>query len=163
MRRLTAPLAFLAAMLVSVVPVSGQTVSDLTLQISNPAGPVSACPVTINFVATINMNWPASTPLQNRSIQYKWTNSAGIDEPTQTAYFFIPLPLPGVTLPFVQIKNAWKVNAGTYWEALQITYPVNLNSPQRLYVVTCPTPGTLSFPSTGAPNGNLSSGGMIRP
>jgi len=165
MRRLAVPVAFLAALLLPVMPASGQSVSDLTLQISNPAGPISACPATVNFVATVAMNWPATTPIQNRTIQYKWTNSAGIDEPTQTAVFFTPgtLLLP---LTSIQIKNAWKVNAGTYWEALQITYPVNLNSPPRVYAVTCPTLGTLSFPATlGGASGasGLGSGGLLRP
>lgn len=165
MRRLTAPLAFLAAMLVSVVPVSAQTVSDLSLQITNGAGPISACPATINFVATITMNWPSNRPITDRTIQYKWTNSNGIDEPTQTAAFYTPGTLL-IPLPTIQLKNAWKVNAGTYWEALQITYPVNLNSPQRVYAITCPTAGTLSFPTTAGGNagqGSLSNGGMLRP
>jgi hypothetical protein len=150
-------------MLFSIVPVSGQTVSDLTVQISNTAGSISACPVTINFVATIAMNFPAATPAQGRSIQYKWTNSSGIDEPTQTATFVAPaLVGAGMDMPSIQLKNSWKVNAGTYWEALQISYPVNLNAPQRAYVVTCPTLGTLSLPVT-VQNGGMTSPAIIRP
>jgi hypothetical protein len=144
MRRIAAPVAFLAAMLLSMVPVSGQTVSDLTVRIINPAGPITTCPYTINFLAIITMNWPASTPVQSRAIQYKWINSSGIDEPTQTADFFaLQIPLQSVA-----IKNSWKVNAGSYWEALQISFPLNQTSPQRFYVVTCPTPGALSLPAT---------------
>ena len=164
MRRLSAPLTCFALMFLSVIPVSGQTVSDLTLQITNPAGSISSCPVTVNFVATISMNWPASTPLQSRTVQYKWINSAGIDEPTQTLNFFIP-GLQGTYMPLLgtpQIKNSWKVPAGSFWEALQISYPVNLKSPQRNYVVTCPTPGTLSLPATLQGPGVLSRD-LVRP
>jgi hypothetical protein len=113
--------------------------------------------VTIKFVASITMSWPASTPLQSRTIQYKWTNSSGIDEPTQTLNFFAPTFTGGYyPLPNVLVTNSWKVNTGTYWEALEISYPLNLNSPQRAYVVTCPTLGTLSLPATLQSTGVMS-------
>ena len=58
MHRISAPVAFLAALLLSMAPASSQTISSLTLDISNAAGPVTSCPVTINFVAKINLTWP---------------------------------------------------------------------------------------------------------
>lgn len=165
MRRIAVPVALLAAMLLSmVVPVSAQTVSSLTLEVTNPPGPVTACPLTINFVATISLKWPAGTsPNQvfGQNLQYKWINSAGVDEPTQTTPLTTGLGMSTALVQTIRINNAWSVGAGTYWEQLQISFPMNLTSPQRVYVVTCPIPGTLSLPT--AFTGPIQSPQMRRP
>ena len=164
MRRIAAPVAFTAAMVLSVVPISAQTISSPTLTIANPVGPVMSCPMTINFVATINVRWPTGPtyiPPDKPTLQYKWINSSGIDEPTQSANLYELVNFNQVLLSTVQIKNSWQVPAGTYWEQLQISFPVNLTSPQRVYAVTCPIPGALSLPS--AFTGPIQSPQMRRP
>jgi hypothetical protein len=86
-----------------------------------------------------------ATPLA--PLQYKWVNSSGIDEPTQSANLISGLGISAIPVRTIELKNSWQVNAGTYWERLQISFPMNLGSPQRVYVVTCPTPGSLSLPT----------------
>jgi hypothetical protein len=150
MRRIAAPVAFLAAMLFLMAPVSAQTVSSLTVEVVNSAGPITNCPYNINFLAKISLSWPPGTSANQvfgQTLQYKWINSSGIDEPTQTTPLTTGLGLGVGLVQNMVLKNSWQVGAGSYWEALQISFPMNLTSPQRVYVVTCPIPGALTLPS----------------
>jgi len=150
MHRIAAPVAFLAALLLSMVPVSSQTISSLSVEVTNPVGPITTCPVTINFIAKISLSWPpgmSANQAPNQTLQYKWVNSSGIDEPTQSVNLISGLGITAAPVQNIQLKNSWQVSAGTYWEQLQVSFPMNQISPQRVYVVTCPTPGSLSLPT----------------
>lgn len=158
MRLVAVPIAFFAAMLLSIVPVSAQTVSPVAVTITNTLGPIPSCPVTVNFSAAITVSNFAQGA--NREIQYKWLNSTSQDAPTQT----LPVPPPSgrtangiavASLPgapaTVTAAGSWTVGAGTYWEELQINFPVNQTSPHLNFVVTCPTPGSLTIPTVISP------------
>jgi len=140
MRFLAYAACLVSVFLLSMVPVSAQTIT-MSAGITNPGGPVTSCPVTINFEATITATgW---SPTANRQVQYKWIRSDGADAPTQTLDF----PASG---PSTQtVKTTWQIGAnGTNWEAIQISYPpiTNTASNHATFTLTCPTPGSLSVP-----------------
>jgi hypothetical protein len=175
MRLLAFPIALFAGAILAIEPLSAQTISPVAVKITNTLGPVSSCPVTVNFSAAITVsNFSAGAA---QEIQYKWLNSSGQDAPSQTlvvtttsggsasqgattggatthgpttggATTHGPTSTAPVT---VTATGAWTVGAGTYWEELQISYPVNLTSPHVNFVVTCPTPGSLTLQTNLAP------------
>jgi hypothetical protein len=139
MRLSALPVFLCAVMSLSVAPVSAQTVS-MNASITNTSGPVTSCPVTINFTATISAtNWSSTA---NRQVQYKWIRSDGADAPTQTLNF----PAGGPTTQTV--TDTWQLGAnGQRWEAIQISYPPlsNATSNHAVFTLTCPTPGSLQI------------------
>ena len=146
MRVIALPVFLCAAISLSIAPVLAQTVT-MNASITNTSGPVTSCPVTINFVATISAtNW---SPTANREIQYTWIRSDGGVSPTQTVTF----PAGGPTTQTV--INTWELSAnGQRWEAIKISYPPlsNSTSNHAVFTLTCPTPGTLLI--NGARPGN---------
>jgi len=181
MRFLALPIALFAGVLLPIEPLSAQTVSPVAVKITNTLGPISSCPVTVNFSAAITVsNFPAGA---TQEIQYKWVNSSGQDAPSQTLALPIthgpttggvtthgpttggsashgptptpaptPAPTPTTGPVTVTATGSWTVGAGTYWEELQISYPVNQTSPHVNFVVTCPTPGSLLTPINLVPS-----------
>ena len=173
MRLLAFPIVLFAVVALSEAPASAYTVSE-TVTVSN-AGPVNNCPVTINLVATVHLtNW---TLVPNQQLQYKWSNSGGGDMPTQSSLIpgLAPTAKPtatpsgstnGLNLGIgsspttgaapsssssdveMILRTTRVVSAGTYWSALQVSYPFNQGSPQTTYVVTCPTLGSITLPLT---------------
>lgn len=140
MRLIAFPVSLFTVMLLSIVPVSAQTIT-MSAGITNAGGPVTSCPVTINFEAAITATgW---SPTANRQVQYKWIRSDGADAPTQTLDF----PASG---PSTQtVKTTWQLGAnGQNWEAIQISYPPisNTTSNHAVFTLTCPTPGSLVVP-----------------
>jgi hypothetical protein len=147
MRLPTLSVAVVVSMFLSSVPASAQTVSAFTVQITN-AGQIMSCPATVNFSAALTVN--GFGRLQTREVQYKWLNNGGGPDPlTQN----VPVPYgsgiggPPNSFPStVNITGSFPVSrTGTYWEELQISYPVTQTSPQLSFVVTCPTPGSISI------------------
>jgi hypothetical protein len=169
MRLLALPIALFGGVLLAMEPLSAQTVSPVAVKITNTLGPISSCPVTVNFSAAITVsNFPAGA---TQEIQYKWLNSSGQDAPSQTLAIptthgpttggsaihgpttaSTPAPAPTAAPVTVTATGAWTVGAGTYWEELQISYPVNQTSPHVNFVVTCPTPGSLLTPVNLVPS-----------
>jgi hypothetical protein len=143
MRLIALPITVFAVMLLSIVPVSAQTVS-LSATVAN-YGAVASCPATVKFVGRISASgW---SPTANRQVQYKWIRSDGADAPTQTLNF----PAGALTQT---VTDTWSLGANyAGWEALQVSYPpmTNNTSNHANFKLTCPGPGSLTSGMTLTP------------
>jgi hypothetical protein len=165
MRFLAFPISLLAAMLISVAPVSVPADPTMQAGISNASGPVASCPVTINLVGKITFA-PGVVANANRQVQYKWISSASLlsdfNQETQTLTFPVgaarttqvvttpwhvsPTPYaPRNGAPFDMSVGASVPGRVTAWAALQISYPAmsNNTSNKATFTLTCPTTGFL--------------------
>jgi hypothetical protein len=151
----SALLASVAAALAA--PASAQTVTTV-LALQN-AGSVTICPAQARFGGVINVaDWRAGA----RQLQYKWTFSDVGDQPTQS----VVAPSAGnITVTPVNIDIVNMKKSGSGWVQLTVSFPVNYTSPRINWVLTCPTPGSLSTGLTApsGSNGGNSAGGAIGP
>jgi len=144
MRFLALPITVFVALVLSVLPVSAQVFSLNAGVIKPSSGPVTSCPVTVTFQAIlIGINWPAGS---NYQAQYSWIRSDGVPQETHTVTFL--RPVPGAPQQQIVVTTQWPLSvSGSYWEQLQLTYPVSEVSNKATAVLTCPSG---SF-STGSP------------
>jgi hypothetical protein len=147
MRLLALSILVCFVLVAAVGPVAAQNVTPV-VTITN-SGTITSCPATVNFSAAITVSGLSLSA--SRQLQYKFLNSSGQDAPTQTLNVPIGTIKAGghtTLMPMlaqtVTATGSWTVGAGTYWEDLQISYPVNQTSPHLGFVVTCPTSGSIT-------------------
>ncbi len=129
----------------SVSAAQGTTVA---VTITSTPGPITSCPINVMFSALITVtDWPTAGPKQ---VQFKWLSSFNGDAnaPVQTVTFQPPAGAGATFTATQSVSGSVTEKQGSYWVAAQIVYPITMTAPQRSFVITCPTPGSLEVPLT---------------
>ncbi len=126
-------------------PAPAITVTSSAILVSTmPFGPITSCPVTVNFGAAIRAALPVGA---KREVQYKWVDESGADSLTQTAVIPTAAGIASVlsSAEPVDVTTSRKLSAGKHWEQLQITYPAVVTTERVNFTITCPTAGALTL------------------
>ena len=102
---------------------------------ANPATYNGPCPATIQFSGTITDN------VGNRDVKYRFIRSDGATGPEQVIHF----NQPGSQT----VSDSWNIGISYKgWVAIEITQPIQLQSNQAQFQITC-TPSTGGAPPAG--------------